>query len=891
HNGRRAEQGAVKVVRRPPTLVAVNAISILNFSRSSCANLLPTTYGLMYFALSAPFDLFHIGSRIGLMPAYTTIYRDLERLGAHAAESVQALGRDAARCGVIWLDNVQNYLRQRDMRIGRENVLISGVAGTYVEAWECDPKALDLDDKRARVSQNLRRNLTVEQLIGFVDQQHRETVGMLQWLRVLTTYIPELRKYRTHVTKLYQTRGAVQQLPVRESQVHPLSTSGKSETVTTELKDVLLDFLMQTGQQADDYQRRLVMLGGDGLTYEKLHQLKNYLQFHEDEFESFEIVQPMLALWHTLWTDLSRLVETHWGPPRSEDPSTLGHSAQKIRRPTPANLKKVDFQAGSELVYLVLDARMLDCWRLHFACDDIFKYFQHLSEKNKIPSLEDLERVALTLYRAYSSYRAVERAAASVVERPGTQPSTTRASEWLKVVPAGTPWLGGDSNTLHPVPVLPTVSTDGTTCAHQAPAQQAEVGTPLLELKPGVAVAPSAGSSRDERGEAGLNPSVEGESGMLQPPSEPFQGDRTLANSIAFMRDALLSREFALAMADGDVGRVYQAMIAMLFTFAGSPHTKYMAYILETIIVERKGTEYNTPFVRNIVSRNLHHLSRLQDDLNAGLGLNARPGTHTEPHQRPELRILLQEYKSVELHSRRPGRGYSSLSKKPGVAARDPDDYRRGLQNLRSGKLQKWIKESSFLRSPRRSNLSPTLVSHSTLDSDTDTAVVPSDPPLSAGQAANTATLSPARGGPQPAPEVGEPSSVAIPLVNGSIAAEDDMRGNHELDTGNDNLCSDVESDSDNDSAPQDTDQDNDSDSDSDAASLHGDSSSGADESDPMSEHLISMHVHDGELIMGSLEALDGQEDDAEGSESECNSSDHASDIGFDDNSPDVTVD
>ncbi len=341
----------------------MNTISTLNFTRSSRASLLPTTHGLLHFALSAPFDLFHVNSRLGLMPAYNSIRRDLEQLGAQAAEAVRTIGQDPTCVGVIWLDNVQNYLRLRDMRIGRENILITGVAATFVEAQDCDPKVLDLDDKRARILENRRQGLTVKQLIGFIDQKHRETVGMLQWVRVLTTYIPELKWLQSDVTRLYETRGAIQRLPVRESRIHPLSTSGKSETVTTELKDAILDFLAQVGQEPDSFQRRLIMLGGDGLTYEKLHQLKNYLQFHEDTFESMEIVQPLLALWHTLWTDLCRLIETHWGPLRSEDPSTLGHSADKIRRPTPANLKKVDFQSGCELVYLVLDARMLDCWR------------------------------------------------------------------------------------------------------------------------------------------------------------------------------------------------------------------------------------------------------------------------------------------------------------------------------------------------------------------------------------------------------------------------------------------------------------------------------------------------------------------------------------------------
>ena len=94
------------------------------------------------------------------------------------------------------------------------------------------------------------------------------------------------------------------------------------------------------------------------------HRLHLFLmQFHEDAFESFEVLEPTLAAWHTEWTDLSRIYETHWDSITSSDPSTLGHSAAVIGRPSPPNLKKVDYYPSAEFLFLVLDVRMLDCWR------------------------------------------------------------------------------------------------------------------------------------------------------------------------------------------------------------------------------------------------------------------------------------------------------------------------------------------------------------------------------------------------------------------------------------------------------------------------------------------------------------------------------------------------
>ncbi len=256
----------------------------------------------------------------------------------------------------------------------------------------------------------------------------------------------------------------------------------------------------------------------------------------------------------------------------------------------------------------------------------------------------------------------------------------------------------------------------------------------------------------------------------------------------------------------------------MLFTFSGSSHTKYMAYILEMVcdlelesgeelrlsilsnllvnlsgrpghfaagdlmqeyfnrllqaIVERKGTQYNTPFVRNIVSRNLHHMARLQDDIKASLGLESRPGTHPDPHQRPEIRILLEEYKATELHLRRPGR----VIGKKGADPRDTDDFRRGVLGLRSGKLSKWIKESIFLRSPRRSMYStsnpapqpmPTTISgeHSLSDDDADDPEATEDP----ADLSDMGHAEPADAGESPMDAISANSLVSLQVLDGQL--------------------------------------------------------------------------------------------------------------------------
>ncbi|KAJ2972242.1 hypothetical protein NUW54_g12312 [Trametes sanguinea] len=138
--------GSVRKVR-PAETVVTNVISMLDFSRSNRANLLPTARALLHFALSAPYDLYHYNSRIGFMPAYSTVYRTLEELARQEAAAARSYGRAIGSVGHLWFDNVQNYLLQRDPRIGRVNALRIGTAATFVEAPDIPLKALDLDDK------------------------------------------------------------------------------------------------------------------------------------------------------------------------------------------------------------------------------------------------------------------------------------------------------------------------------------------------------------------------------------------------------------------------------------------------------------------------------------------------------------------------------------------------------------------------------------------------------------------------------------------------------------------------------------------------------------------------------------------------------------------------
>jgi hypothetical protein len=167
--------------------------------------LLPLARGLLYFSFSAPVDLFAYSSCIGKMPAYSTISRTLSGLSSHEARITAAQAQDPSGVRSVQVDNVQNFLPQRDLWMGRENKMNVGLAGIFIEVEDADPAACNLDDKRRHLAENKCASLTINQLIDMLQQDHLEQVFALQWLRNLTHFVPDLTKWKEQVSLLFRT--------------------------------------------------------------------------------------------------------------------------------------------------------------------------------------------------------------------------------------------------------------------------------------------------------------------------------------------------------------------------------------------------------------------------------------------------------------------------------------------------------------------------------------------------------------------------------------------------------------------------------------------------------------------------------------------------------------
>ncbi|KAJ7466378.1 hypothetical protein FB451DRAFT_1178529 [Mycena latifolia] len=556
---------------------AISTVAMIDFCRNYNARLYPLVRGIIYLASHAPVDIITLDSHMGTMPSLGTIKSPLKGFSQQKAARIRSMGHDIAevevngtrmaKANVVIFDNSQHFRRQRERRIGRENVMVIGISATFIQIL-VESTALDPLDKRVRLSLNLRRTLTVDQLITLIDFPLLRQVGILQ----------------------------KRQVPLEMSDINPLACSGKNEAFIPELKDALLDF----------------------------------------------------QVWHTMWTDICRIHETHSGSPLNDNPASLGNSAKKIGRPAPANLKK---------------------------CEDLHVYFATLAGLDKLPSFEELENGAKYLKK----------------------PHTTKTS-WASQVPLGQEWV--------PFPIDATSASAPRTKRKRKSKKAASQGPPKEPVTPPIpppfygdqVISDNAGFMRDASISRAVSSAVAvGDVGRmwegLKVVMINFAGSghsRYFGYLLEMTADLKLESSPALRGATLDTTVCNRSGKHGGFQ-ACDIFQEGMTRELEPII-QRKDTDYGSDHIRNMWSRNIKDIYDIKAEMRESVGLSKRSGRHKHPHAKPEVKILLRHYNDAELSERRPGRSYAV-----GEVA-DVDNFTAGLKKLGEGGLSKWVRRATMDR-------------------------------------------------------------------------------------------------------------------------------------------------------------------------------------------------
>ncbi|KAG9220371.1 hypothetical protein CCMSSC00406_0006636 [Pleurotus cornucopiae] len=211
--------------------VVTHMMGELAYSRNMYAKMIPQEKGLLLFACRANRYLVSYDSRVGSATSYHATYEALRALAKFDLGLVEELGRSPDSSLIIRLDNVQSYVRPRNLRLGREASMNIGTAATAFVMKNFSPAAVDLQKKLDILALKSRKNLTVRKIRDLIDYKNLHQVLILQWLRTLVTFVPQLHRYKHAVSILYATEAKKIRLPLEQTQVFPLSTNGRNETL------------------------------------------------------------------------------------------------------------------------------------------------------------------------------------------------------------------------------------------------------------------------------------------------------------------------------------------------------------------------------------------------------------------------------------------------------------------------------------------------------------------------------------------------------------------------------------------------------------------------------------------------------------------------------------
>ncbi|KAJ6562926.1 hypothetical protein B0H10DRAFT_2239795 [Mycena sp. CBHHK59/15] len=559
--------------------------------------------------------------------ALQTVVPELRRQTPAWRKLRESVAEGIANGTMYWqivLDNIQQYCRQRDHRLGRQDVLKVGTAATAILLEDCAPGAFNLQDHLDRVMKQERRQLTIDALYADIDWKYIHELTALLWVRILVHFIPQLAYLRQDVAALFNSDAMTKhRLPKgRITVMQPVGTNAEHSTETQGMMRAMLDFEGQMGLDEQAMEGLIFMPRGDGASIAAIWRIKKYLSAHPEHYKAFRNrVPPGPEIFHTRWTQLNAMSNNSGGGKAAVEPEESRLLSHITKHET------------------IFEARVLDCWRIWFDAADIIEHFA--KPMRNPPDIHGLLKAARILVRRYASQQAYAQAL--------NQDFVDSANVEMKI-PLGTPWVS-------PVESSRTEDDEG-----EGEPEDNEADPVILD-------------EPDEEGEILSESEDGGQKKKKKRPSvhveaDDFMGDRVVANEALFLQDM----GWWILVSDA-VPTIW------ILSFCGSGNRNYTNYLLETYclhryeaskdfsnamfnnwlinlrghkyiecdwvqedfnkwleeMVEHKGGDFDDHFYRHTLAPNVMHFLRMKEKMETAFDLTPRGKTHGLPP--PEKRL------------------------------------------------------------------------------------------------------------------------------------------------------------------------------------------------------------------------------------------------------------
>ncbi|KAJ8699498.1 hypothetical protein PTI98_002608 [Pleurotus ostreatus] len=328
------------------------AILILLSIRNSLISLGPTIIGLLLFISDAGRVVYHALGRFGISTSYSTVLEHLRDLAHGAGVHLHEVGTSISRNDnhyIILFDNINKHHRAWHQTISKSDEVKSRTASTVIHMVYVPPGAMSLKKLRTRQKKRGHKDLTVRRLLD-IDHKHMERIGAATLLRIWTDKIPALSRHCAHVTHLFETALQKHRIPLHQSDIYPLRTSGIDESTTAGNSDVLHDIThLQMGMATDDFGEFVMPIAGDQLTVDRVRKLIHYTKKDVTKYAQHTWVLPFIQLWHMKWAFLKAIYKAHWTPSTGKHLYGLHRDCNTLGR-TKLNPTKCDFYPHHQAV-------------------------------------------------------------------------------------------------------------------------------------------------------------------------------------------------------------------------------------------------------------------------------------------------------------------------------------------------------------------------------------------------------------------------------------------------------------------------------------------------------------------------------------------------------------
>ncbi|KAF5378547.1 hypothetical protein D9615_007075 [Tricholomella constricta] len=385
--------------------IVVVIISMLLFFRNRATNAFQLVMGIFLSSSGASRRIIDTFNHMGLSVSYQTVQSTLTTLSEDATLQARNFVTSSGRLWSVVYDNINFTLRTASQRIDSATQQLNATTLAVFSlpaSFTRDAYASALSILERRKLAGARRKLTLEALLPTEAKQGHITAAFKHIIRtILLQYTPgHLRRrrkskaLRKHTASL---KPRIRRLGHEKTEFFPLPALNEEEaSVPGTIRVVEKIFTTLLGLATELIEVELRLLVGDWLTIQNLRLMREERQDEFSGFLRFDWVQEVAMPFHFQLNAMYCLFRTHLGLASHENPSSLEHHRNILRR-SKLDLKKPEYNKAKELVNHSLIARILDCTRLTLKKDSVDDL------KDWLPNCEEFDDVVGKIVAKYAT--------------------------------------------------------------------------------------------------------------------------------------------------------------------------------------------------------------------------------------------------------------------------------------------------------------------------------------------------------------------------------------------------------------------------------------------------------------------------------------------------------